>query len=581
VLESQSNVGRTRTLLGRKTLRRTVVLTVSKAITSLFDVLGVGLLGVFSSQIVTTARDGVGTAGQIPFLGRIGVLTWAPITVLFLAISCFLAKSVFSFVLSRAISEVLLTRSAELIKENALLLSHTERMMQDDYESQRLHYLATQATKAASYGIAFPLTSIVVDGFQLVAFVAFLLLTDPIVTIIAIFTIGSVSWKLHSTIATRQYRNGQLIGSRAIASISMFQGLVHGFRELYVSGRLGRQVGHFSQIEADLIDVQKGQNTLSIVPRHVLESVMMVLLAGIAAVVNARSNSTESLVLITVFAATTARILPSLVPMQVGLGEIRANLGAAADFTEFLERLARADVIVDRAAPNFEELQMKVSSLRLSSVSYRYTSAVVDALGGISLEIAGPGWWTLSGPSGSGKSTLLDLVAGVRTPDSGFIKINGINNRDFLGRYAGSVAYVPQRPTFVSASILENVAFGLREHEIDADRVRELLELVGLSDLVSAREGDLRSHIGELGSKFSGGQNQRFAVARALYSQPSLLLIDEATSALDRASEQQMLEIFRAYARENTILSISHNPDSTAAADHRIHMRSGVIDFID
>ena len=579
--ENQSSVRRTQALLGRKTVRKTVVLTVSKAITSLFDIFGVGLLGVFSSQIVNTARDGVGAADQIPILGRIGVLTWAPITVLFLAIGCFLTKSVLSFVLSRAISQVLLTRSADLIQENALALSHTERMMQDDYESQRLHYLATQATKAASYGIAYPLTSIFVDGFQLLAFIAFLLLTDPVVTIFAIAAIGFVSWRLHSTIATHQYRNGQLIGSRSIASISMFQGLVHGFRELSVSGRLNRQVGRFSQIEADLIDVQKRQNTLSIVPRHVLESVMMVLLGGIAAVVNARSSSTESLVLITVFAATTARILPSLVPMQVGLGEIRANMGAAADFNDFLERLSRADVAVARDSLKSEAPLIKVSSIRLSSVSYRYPTAVADAINGVCLEIAGPGWWTLSGPSGSGKSTLLDLVAGVRAPDSGYVEINGINNREFLRQYAGSVAYVPQRPTFVSASILENVAFGLREDEIDADRVRELLELVGLSDLVSSREGDLRGHIGELGSKFSGGQNQRFAVARALYSRPSLLLIDEATSALDKASERHMLDIFQAYARENTILSISHNPDSTAAADHRIHLRSGEIEFID
>jgi ABC-type bacteriocin/lantibiotic exporter with double-glycine peptidase domain len=139
------------------------------------------------------------------------------------------------------------------------------------------------------------------------------------------------------------------------------------------------------------------------------------------------------------------------------------------------------------------------------------------------------------------------------------------------------VSYVPQDSFIVQGSIEENVALGREHSEIDIDTVIRILERVGLIDLVEKDIKGTKFDVGELGSKLSGGQRQRLGIARALYTNPKLLILDEATSALDTSSEKKIVDCLSSIKGEVTIISIAHRLSTVVNADRVIYVENGKI----
>ena len=182
-----------------------------------------------------------------------------------------------------------------------------------------------------------------------------------------------------------------------------------------------------------------------------------------------------------------------------------------------------------------------MSELTLQQVSYRYPGGSRYALDGISGTFSAGKLYAVIGPSGSGKSTLLSLMAGLDRPTEGSLQLNGSDYRSLnLDRCRRQeIAMIFQAfQLFPLLTVLENVCFPMELSGVKkADAVRrakELLELVGLPDKAQAYPAQL-----------SGGQQQRIAIARALATQPKVLLCDEATSALDPNTTHQILELIR------------------------------------
>ncbi len=208
--------------------------------------------------------------------------------------------------------------------------------------------------------------------------------------------------------------------------------------------------------------------------------------------------------------------------------------------------------------------------------SYRKGPAVVTPLQDLDLDVAQGSFLALMGPSGSGKTTLLNLIAGIDTPTSGVLEIQGQNigglSRGRLTRWRAShVGYIFQLYHLVPIlSAFENVELplllsSLSRRERHA-RVQTALELVGLAD---------RAH--HIPAELSGGQEQRVAIARAIVGNPSLLVADEPTGDLDRESATQILDLLRELvtAHGKTIIMVTHDPRAAAAADRVLHLEKG------
>ena len=138
------------------------------------------------------------------------------------------------------------------------------------------------------------------------------------------------------------------------------------------------------------------------------------------------------------------------------------------------------------------------------------------------------------------------------------------------------VGYVPQDVSLFDATVAQNVALSWTG-EIDRQRVRDCLEKAQLLEFIDAREGGIDGSVGEKGMALSGGQRQRLGIARALYSQPLVLVMDEATSALDTTTEAAVTSAIRGLRGEVTVVTVAHRLSTVKHADTIYFMSGGKV----
>lgn len=209
---------------------------------------------------------------------------------------------------------------------------------------------------------------------------------------------------------------------------------------------------------------------------------------------------------------------------------------------------------------------------------YRRGTEVVRVLDGLSLDIARGDFVALMGPSGSGKSTLLNLIGGLDRPTSGTLEIDGLRVDELseaaLGRWrADHVGFVFQMYNLLPVlTAARNVELPLLLKRLTADqrerRVAAALKLVGLEHRANHRPREL-----------SGGQEQRVGIARAIVTDPTLLLCDEPTGDLDRKSGDEILDLLQALNREygKTVIMVTHDPRAAERSNRVVHLDKGML----
>jgi ABC-type bacteriocin/lantibiotic exporter with double-glycine peptidase domain len=178
------------------------------------------------------------------------------------------------------------------------------------------------------------------------------------------------------------------------------------------------------------------------------------------------------------------------------------------------------------------------------------------------------------GPSGGGKTTLADLILGVIEPDKGEITISGLPPREVIQKWPGIIGYVPQKITAFKGTLVENITLGVVSEELDLQRVNEVLTLSHLNTNLHSVD-PLVFEVTDRGTNLSGGQLQRLGIARALYSDPKVILLDEATSALDGQTEAAISETIKMLKGSVTVLMIAHRLSSVRNADKVIYVDKG------
>jgi ABC-type multidrug transport system fused ATPase/permease subunit len=213
----------------------------------------------------------------------------------------------------------------------------------------------------------------------------------------------------------------------------------------------------------------------------------------------------------------------------------------------------------------------------IKNLNFSYGDEDRLVLQDINLDICEGETLAIVGPSGAGKSTLVDLLLGLYSPISGTIEVSGVAPQLAVKAWPGAVAYVPQNVSLISGSIAENVALGYSKEEIDLVRVGECLEISQLSEYIEALPDGIETQVGESALQMSGGQLQRLGIARAIYTQPKMLVLDEATSALDGKTEMDVSEAILSLRGKITIALIAHRLSTVLKADRIVYLEDGKI----
>ncbi|QIM23232.1 ABC transporter ATP-binding protein [Phycicoccus sp. HDW14] len=212
--------------------------------------------------------------------------------------------------------------------------------------------------------------------------------------------------------------------------------------------------------------------------------------------------------------------------------------------------------------------------VRLDDVSVRYPGSDRDAVSGVSLDVPAGSTLALVGATGSGKSTLAGLLARLHDPDSGRVTVDGVDVRDLDPEVLASVVgTVSQESYLVHASVRDNLLLA-RPEATEAELWRAL-GAAQVADLVASLPDGLDTVVGARGHRFSGGEQQRLAVARTILRDPPVLVLDEATSALDTATERALQTALDELARGRTTVTIAHRLSTVRRADRIAVLEAG------
>lgn len=267
------------------------------------------------------------------------------------------------------------------------------------------------------------------------------------------------------------------------------------------------------------------------------------------------------------FAVAAFRILPSLGRISSsfnqfmfcvpGINDTYNNLKEARNIEEKTNE-ERGNSGLDNNDLNRDNWESFQDKLSIENISWRYPNTDKNVLDDINIAINKGQSIAFVGKSGAGKTTLADIVLGLLIPQRGKVKIDGIDITDIPKKRSHIVGFVPQSVNLLDDTVRRNVAFGIEDDKIDDELVWRALEQAQLKDTIKNSAHGLDTEIGERGIRFSGGQRQRFAIARALYTDPDILILDEATSALDTETETAVMESINALQGHKTMIIIAH-----------------------
>lgn len=341
-------------------------------------------------------------------------------------------------------------------------------------------------------------------------------------------------------------------------------------REVLLLGRVDHFASRFAGETVALSDVNRKYAVSQQLPRIMFELLSLVSIALVIGMMFAGGRSgPQILPSIALFAAAALRLMPAASRIVASLQWMRWGRPSVA----LLRQELSADA--DDAPVGRRGLILGVESLEARDVRFRYPGATSDALQGIDMQIQRGSTTGIIGASGSGKSTLLDIMLGLLSPSAGQVRVNGIDVREDLRGWQDQIGYVPQSIYLSDESLRRNVALGVPEQDIDDAAVWRALQSARLDALVGQWPEGVNTTVGERGVRLSGGQRQRIGIARALYSDPDVLVLDEATSALDNETEREVMDTIRSLHGRKTVVIVAHRLSTVRHCDTIYRLETG------
>lgn len=327
----------------------------------------------------------------------------------------------------------------------------------------------------------------------------------------------------------------------------------------------------------NMLTVKVELGTLS--PAYLIE---MICIAGLMAAVAVQLGRTEDIngliTQLSTIAVGAFRILPALGGITSGINTVTMYTSQLARTYETLHTVRTLEEESRKKA----ELQGKLTEgfdkeLNLEHVTFGYPNGEGNVLQDVSLTVKKGQSIALIGPSGAGKTTLADIMLGLLKPSEGRVMMDGTDIEELGENWSRVVGYVPQTMYLIDDTIKYNIAFGEAERDIDEERVWEALKIAQLDTYIKGLKDGIDTKVGELGVRFSGGQRQRLAIARALYRNPDILILDEATAALDNETESEVMKAIEALQGYKTLIIVAHRLTTVRKCDIIYEVKDGTV----
>lgn len=544
------------------------------------DLLGVAIIGVIGSLAVNGIQsrtpgtrismilENLGLSGfsfqnQVAILGTGAALVLVSRTL----ISMYFSKRIFHFLARRAA-----VTSNKLVSQ--LLNSPLKTILMRS--KQETIYATTEGVNMMMLNIVGTVVGVTADIFLLLILSAGLFVVNPIIALATFLTFGTVGILLYFAVNKRVNRLGNENAELAVFSFEKISDAITNYKELYTRDKRDH---YKSMINESRQRIAWNSAELSFIPnlgKYLIETTMVIGAVLICAIQFYFADATHAVSILSIFLAAGSRIAPAILRVQSGAIAIKGSYGGASKTLSLMQELRNSEDVL-----NLEKIELLRQNSKFSgdadivNLSFKYEDSDHNVLTDISLKIQEGEILAIAGPSGAGKSTLVDLLLGLYEPNEGSITLSGIEPKYAIKAWPGSVSYVPQSVTLINGSIAENVALGYSPDELDKTKVLQCLQTAQLDEYISTLPDGIDTIVGEAASRMSGGQLQRLGIARAIYTDPKLLVLDEATSALDGKTESEVSEAIIALKGKITVVLIAHRLSTVLKADRLAYLESG------
>jgi ATP-binding cassette subfamily C protein len=551
------------------------VLLGARVVINFLDIAGVAAVGL------------LGAAGASGFLGQeetaffgITVDLRTPgllLTVMIVIAAFFFLKAILSILLARFSAFFVARIEVKNAREIAEFLFSGGLSEIRQYSKSEVQWAVTGSTNTTFSGVLSSVGILVAETSLLIFMFGLFLFVDPLaaIAITLYFAAVIIVFQLLSSKRVKNSGRDTAQGNMDVTKIAL--DMFEAFKEISVLSKQRFFLDRFTVARKQYALGDARMRFLQGVPRYFVETALAVGALAFVAWQLVRGEVSEGLVAAGVFITGGVRMMAALLPLQGAVMSLRNQTEQAKTAQEIL---LRARQRVTEEADHTENLTVldaddslnpKGVAVELEDVTFRHPGADRPAVKNVSFVIPPGGYVALVGPSGAGKTTLADLILGLNSPDLGRVQVGGRSALETRRRRPGLMAYVPQRPGLVSGSLVDNIALGEDESNVDFARVHDALQKARLEDFVTDLPEGVRTPLGKNLDNLSGGQIQRLGLARALYTQPKLIVLDEATSALDAEAEASISDSIRNIGADTTVIVIAHRLSTVQRAD-QVHV---------
>ena len=488
-----------------------------------------------------------------------------------------IGKTIFSIVFTRRTLFFLSRRGAVLSGTLVSKLFSQSLLTVQSKSMNEMMYSVTGGVNIITVGVLGTCVSLVSDVSLLTVMAIGLVFVDPLVASSTFVVFGAIGLLLYKLMHKKARKLGIAQAEISIKSGEKVLEVIRSYRETVVRNRRDYYSRVISKQRLEYADISAEMSFMPNISKYIMEVTVIIGSLTISGIQFLAQDAAHAVAVLSVFLAASTRIAPAVLRLQQGAISVKSSLGAAMPTLELIESLEHVAPISQSSDEVEYEHPGFVASIEMKNVTFTYPGNMEPALSGVSLLINPGQIVALVGPSGSGKTTIVDVILGVLPPESGEVFISGIPSLDAIENWSGAISYVPQDVMISNGTVRENVSMGFPEDLSRDVHVWNALEVAQLSDFVEGLPEKLNSHVGDRGTKISGGQRQRLGIARAMFTKPQLLILDEATSALDGETEANISDAIQAMRGSVTVVMIAHRLGTVRNADILVYLEDGKV----
>ena len=559
-------------LLNRHQKNRVVILFFMMIIGAGFEVLGVSMMlplvtAVMNPDIITENKLCAWICEKFGIVTHVDFVIWCIIALIII----FVVKA--AYLTIEYSVQYRFVFNNRFMTQSRLLEVYLHRPYEYFLSAQSGEIVRVVQTDAAnSFDMLTVILSFATEAVVSVAIIVTIFVINPFMTVFVAASLLILMVIISKCLRPLLRREGETYQRTYAETNKWLLQSISGIKEVKVTETEDFFLNNFVEYGQKMVNAARWNSTLQNVPRNLIELVSVCSMMAVLGIMIATGHEMDSLLpSLSAFVMAAVKLLPSANRMVASVTQVTFYEPA---LDNMLENLAVLEEQVSGGSGEMEELPL-AKEIRFTGIDYTYPGGEKKIFDQADFAVPVGSSVGIIGTSGAGKTTAVDILLGLLSPQAGQVLADGVDVSKNMQGWLAHIGYIPQMIFMLDDTIRANIVFGhMKTDSAKSDSGMDIekavwaaLEEAQLADFVKTLPKGIETAIGERGVRLSGGQRQRIGIARALFTNPDVLVFDEATSALDNETEEAIMQSINALHGKKTMIIIAHRLTTIEGCD--------------